>query len=530
MKKSTQLKNLITSKSLSFIMEAHNGLSAKITEEAGFSGIWGSGLSISAALGVRDNNEASWTQVLDVLEFMSDATSIPILLDGDTGYGNFNNMRRLVRKLEQRDIAGVCIEDKLFPKTNSFIDGEAQPLADMNEFCGKIRAAKEAQKDPDFVVVARIEAFIAGWGVEEAIKRANAYADAGADAILVHSKKSNDSDIVAFMENWNNKKPIIIVPTKYYSVPTEKFEKLGVSMIIWANHNLRTSITALQKTSTQIFKDQSLINVEDEIVKVSEVFRIQGADELKVAEKKYLPSAGKKWNAIVLAASQGNLGELTKDLPKTMVKISGTPILSRQIGMFNNAGIKNVTVVRGFAKDKISLTNANYLDNDDYLSTKELYSLYLAKNKLADNTIITFGDIIFKSFILNELMNQNSDITIVVDSIKSKNDSECDFVITDKPFSKLFFDDVTTLKSVSSSYKAENANGEFIGMLRLNNRGCEIVKDQLEKMSQRPDFTNLTLNDFLNEIVKEHTINVKFITGSWSDIDTIVDLQQSEED
>ena len=97
MKKTTQLKNLINSKKLEFIMEAHNGMSAKIVEEAGFKGIWASGLTISAALGVRDNNEASWTQVLEVLEFMSDNTSIPILLDGDTGYGNFNNMRRLVR-------------------------------------------------------------------------------------------------------------------------------------------------------------------------------------------------------------------------------------------------------------------------------------------------------------------------------------------------------------------------------------------------------------------------------------------------
>ena len=120
MKKTTQFKTLLKSKNLKFIMEAHNGLSAKIVEEAGFEGIWGSGLCISAAMGVRDNNEASWTQVLDVLEFMSDATSIPIMLDGDTGYGNFNNMRRLVRKLEQRSIAAVCIEDKLFPKTNSF--------------------------------------------------------------------------------------------------------------------------------------------------------------------------------------------------------------------------------------------------------------------------------------------------------------------------------------------------------------------------------------------------------------------------
>ena len=102
-------------------MEAHNGLSAKIVEESGFQGLWGSGLSISAAMGVRDNNEASWTQVLEVIEFMSDATTIPMLLDGDTGYGNFNNMRRLVTKLEQREIAGVCIEDKLFPKTNKLL-------------------------------------------------------------------------------------------------------------------------------------------------------------------------------------------------------------------------------------------------------------------------------------------------------------------------------------------------------------------------------------------------------------------------
>src|SRR5512145_2609630 len=128
MKKTTQMKNLLTSKGLSFLCEAHNGLSAKIVEETGFKGIWASGLSISAALGVRDNNEASWTQVLDVVEFMSDATAIPILLDGDTGYGNFNNARRLVRKLEQRNIAGVCLEDKLFPKTNSFISGEKQAL------------------------------------------------------------------------------------------------------------------------------------------------------------------------------------------------------------------------------------------------------------------------------------------------------------------------------------------------------------------------------------------------------------------
>ncbi|MCZ8515784.1 phosphoenolpyruvate mutase [Paenibacillus filicis] len=289
MKKTQQLKQMIGSKHLEFIMEAHNGLSAKIVEEAGFKGIWASGLSISAAMGVRDNNEASWTQVLEVLEFMSDATSIPILLDGDTGYGNFNNARRLVKKLEQRGIAGVCIEDKLFPKTNSFINAKAQPLADMDEFCGKIKAMKDTQTDEDFMLVARVEAFITGWGIEEALRRAEAYRLAGADAVLIHSKRSDSSEIEAFMKEWGGRLPVVIVPTKYYSTPTVRFQELGISLVIWANHNLRASIDAMKKVTGQIFQDNGLVQVEGKIATVEEVFRLQGAEELKKAEKKYLP-------------------------------------------------------------------------------------------------------------------------------------------------------------------------------------------------------------------------------------------------
>ncbi len=193
---------MLQSPELEFLMEAHNGLSARIVREAGFSGIWASGLSISAQFGVRDNNEASWTQVVDMLEFMADASDLPILLDGDTGYGNFNNMRRLVRKLEQRGIAGVCIEDKQFPKTNSFLNGERQPLADIEEFAGKIAAGKDTQNDPNFSIVARVEALIAGWGMDEALRRAEAYRRAGADAILIHSKLSKPDEILTFAREW----------------------------------------------------------------------------------------------------------------------------------------------------------------------------------------------------------------------------------------------------------------------------------------------------------------------------------------
>jgi phosphoenolpyruvate phosphomutase len=240
-------------------------------------------------MGVRDNNEASWTQVLDAVEFMSDATTIPILLDADTGYGNFNNVRRLVTKLEQRGVAAMCIEDKLFPKTNSFIDGDSQPLADVEEFALKIKAAKDSQADPDFCVVARVEALIAGWGLDEALRRAHAYVDAGADAILMHSKESHAGQIEAFMGEWDGSSPVVVVPTTYPTTPTELFEEMGVSLAIWANHLLRASVTSMQDAARKIYVSRSLMSVEADIAPVTEVFRLQDSAELKEAEARYLP-------------------------------------------------------------------------------------------------------------------------------------------------------------------------------------------------------------------------------------------------
>ena len=325
MKKTTQLKNLLKSVELTFLMEAHSAISAKIVEEAGFAGVWGSGLSLSAALGVRDNNEASWTQILEIMEFMSDATTIPILLDGDTGYGNFNNMRRLVRKLEQRQVAGVWIEDKIFPKTNSFLRDERQPLADIEEFAGKIKAGLDARSDDDFCVVARVEALIAGWGPAEALKRAEAYRQAGATAILMHSNKSKPDEIFTFMQEWGNRCPVVIVPTKFYTTPSAEFKKHMISTVIWANHLLRTSILSMQATAKQIFEEQSLINVEDKVAPLQEVFRLQNDAELEAAEKMYLVDNAPKNGIILAAGNNSQLAQLTADRPQALLKINGRP-------------------------------------------------------------------------------------------------------------------------------------------------------------------------------------------------------------
>jgi phosphoenolpyruvate phosphomutase len=286
---SPTFRRLLESPRVEFLLEAHDGLSARIAEEAGFPGIWASGLCISAAMGVRDSNEASWTQVLEVLEFMRESTSVPILVDADTGYGNFNNVRRLVRKLEQRGIGAMCIEDKVFPKTNSF--RRHQRLADVDEFCGKIRAAKDTQQDADFCVVARVEALIARRGLGEALDRAEAYFKAGADAILIHSKSPTADEVLAFRREWGDACPVVVAPTTYFATPAEVFDAAGISVVIWANHLLRSSISAMQRTAARIRRDRSIAGVEGAIASLDEVFRLQDADELDAAERRYLPSS-----------------------------------------------------------------------------------------------------------------------------------------------------------------------------------------------------------------------------------------------
>ena len=530
--KTKKLKALLSSKNLSFLMEAHNGISAKIVEETGFEGIWGSGLCISASMGVRDNNEATWTQVLEIVEFMSDCTTIPILLDGDTGYGDFNTVRRLVRKLEQRNIAGVCIEDKLFPKKNSFIDGNKQELADIDEFCGKIKAAKDSQRDADFCVVARVEAFIAGWGLKEAIKRADAYYRAGADAILIHSKHSRPNEIIDFMNEWKDTCPVVIVPTKYYSTPTKIYEEIGISTVIWANHLLRGAISVMQEMSSKIFMERSIISIEDKVATVAEVFRLQGADELKDAEVQYLPQRGEGVKAIVLAASRGDeLGILTEDYPKAMVPISGKQLLYRLTETLNEIGIKNITVVRGYRKEMISSPNLNYIDNDIYSDTKEVYSLFLARNIICSNTLITYGDILCKRYIPSILLDEEGDICIAVDSDwqeRKKSKKYTDFVTCDRPYQKEYFEQRVILKQMGNKLNTDQINGEWIGLLKVTERGSKIICDVLESLSNQSDFKNLHMSDLFNELIKRgNEITVLYIRGHWLDVDDLQDLTKA---
>lgn len=533
MKKTTQLKNMLGSRQTEFILEAHNGLSARIVEETGFKGIWGSGLALSAQHAVRDNNELSWTQVVEQLEFMTDVTSIPILLDGDTGYGDFNNMRRLVRKLGQIGVAGVCIEDKLFPKTNSFIQGEAQPLEDIQTFCGKIQAGKDSQRDDDFCIVARVEAFIAGWGLDEALKRAEAYHQAGADAILIHSKHSQPDEVLEFASEWANRCPLVLVPTKYYATPTEVFEQAGISLVIWANHMIRTAILAMQTTAANIHKTRSLVESEGSIATVSEIFRLQGAEELLEAEKRYARGGGHPVSAVVLAASRGQgMDELTHNRPKVMLPVAGVPMLRRQVDKFKQQGINDIKVVAGYRHDAIDVQGATVLVNENWATTGELASLSCAVDKISDDTVIIYGDLLFRSYMLHNLLDWEADILVAVDSspLSDGSGNLNDLAWCSAPDNRAMYQQKVSLEQVSSDPDCLGRvpDGRWIGMMRVAGQGGHYLRHALETLKQRADFDTLGIPDLLNQLIADgHAPQVQYVNGHWMDINNLKDLERA---
>ncbi|MEM5421364.1 phosphoenolpyruvate mutase [Paraburkholderia sp. BR14263] len=531
--RSARLRQMLTSNELEFLMEAHNGLSARIAREAGFKAIWGSGLSISAQFGVRDNNEASWTQVVDNLEFMADASDLPILLDGDTGYGNFNNVRRLVRKLEQRGIAGVCIEDKVFPKTNSFIGGEAQPLADIDEFCGKIKAGKDSQTDEHFSIVARVEALIAGWGMDEALKRAEAYRQAGADAILIHSKLSKADEILTFAREWAGRGPLVIVPTKYYSTPTEVFRKAGISTVIWANHQIRAAVSAMQAVTKTIYDTQTLVDIEDRIATVNEIFRLQDADEYSEAEDRYLSATSRgAGSAIVLAASRGSgLDAYTEDKPKVMLPVAGKPLLRWLVDAFKKQSVNDITVVGGYKAEAIDTAGIKLVRNERFAQTNELASLACAVGALDNDTVISYGDLVFRSYILRDLVESEADFSVVVDSSpESENSSTRDFAWCSAADERDLFGSKVILERVASDPAANGAapHGRWIGLVNVRGAGRAKLAKKLAQLQTRADFDTLDMPALLNALIADgEKIEVQYVHGHWRGVNDLEDFRRA---
>jgi phosphoenolpyruvate phosphomutase len=274
-----RLRALLGGPGLVRVAGAHSGLSARLVEDSGFDAVWASGFELSTAHALPDASILTMSELLEAARNMHEATSIPVIADCDTGFGDIPNVVHMVRRYEASGIAGVCIEDKHFPKLNSFVRG-GQELLDVDHFADKLRAAKGARRTRDLVVIARTEALIAGRDISEALRRAAAYAEAGADAVLVHSRRSAPDEIWAFLERWDQRVPVVVVPTTFYAVDASEFERRGVRVVIYANHGLRAAVRAMQETLRELREAGTSTGVEDRIASVGELLELQGMSAL----------------------------------------------------------------------------------------------------------------------------------------------------------------------------------------------------------------------------------------------------------
>ena len=285
MNNSEILQKSLSQNSILKVGGAFDAMSAKLVENAGFDVVWAGSFAISATHALPDASILTMTEFLHVVRTMVDACQIPIIADCDTGFGGPSNVSHLVKQYEQAGVAGICIEDKIFPKQNSLLENSKQELLSEKEFVAKIIAGKESKTNPAFMIIARTEALIAGLGVDEAIKRANAYENAGADAILIHSKSNTPKEIFEFCNLWEGKIPIVVVPTSYGNVTINELVEHNIKMVIYANQTLRVAHKAMSTLLKKLKNVNSLDEVTEEISSMEEIFELQKIFEINLQEK-----------------------------------------------------------------------------------------------------------------------------------------------------------------------------------------------------------------------------------------------------
>ncbi len=263
---------------------AFDAMSAKLVELNNFDAIWAGSFAISATYALPDASILTMTEFLSVASNMADTCSIPVIADCDTGFGGPSNVSHMVKKYENAGIAAISIEDKIFPKQNSLLQNGTQKILPEKDFVAKLIAAKNAKINENFLIIARVEALIAGLGVSEASKRADAYEKAGADAILIHSKKNTPDEIFEFCDTWDGKIPIIVIPTSYPNVTLDELQNHKVKMVIYANQSLRASHWAMAEHLSKLSTAKSLSDVETKMTTMEDIFHLQEMYEIKKQE------------------------------------------------------------------------------------------------------------------------------------------------------------------------------------------------------------------------------------------------------
>lgn len=283
----SRLRRLIGGKKVVKVLEVHNGLSgliaenAKVTDSSGklleFDGMWSSSLTDSTAKGKPDIEAVDTTSRLQTINDIFEVTTKPLIYDGDTG-GKTEHFEFTVRSLERTGVSAVIIEDKTGLKKNSLLGNEvAQTQDTIENFCEKIKAGKAAQITRDFMVIARCESLILDQGMDDALTRSFAYANAGADGIMIHSRQKSPDEIFEFVSKFREKDqrtPIVVVPTSFNQVTVEEFGERGVNVVIYANHMLRSAYPGMMKVAESILQNGRTMEVEDDCMSIKKILNL----------------------------------------------------------------------------------------------------------------------------------------------------------------------------------------------------------------------------------------------------------------
>jgi phosphoenolpyruvate phosphomutase len=552
MDRACQLRELLRRPGAVVAVGAHDALSARLIERAGFDAVWASGFAISAAqFALPDANLLTMTENLEVIRQMSRATSLPIIADIDNGYGNAVNVMRTIGEYEAAGVAAISIEDNIFPKRCSFYSGVQRELVSVGEHCGKIRAAKRAQRSADFMVIARTETLIAGYGMEEALQRASAYAEAGADAILIHSKAPTAIEVMEFARRWSHDTPLVVVPTTYASTPLQALEAAGFKMVIFANHPVRAAITAMQEALALLRREGTASLLDPHIAPLEEVYDLVGVASLKAAEQEFLPVGAESVRAIILAAGfEPGLLPLIEDRPKALLDIKGKSILERQVETLNACNIKDIAVVRGYRKDMFTLPNLRYYDNEHYEKNFDLASLFCAEAELRGRCLVLYGDILFDRSVLEKLLQSDQDISLVVDRAWYDHGGRArpgeappkpDLVLLRDPpeqgYRFLPSSADTTVARIGQHQPPRDAHGEFIGMAMFSPTGADLLRQAYHRVvgsyrggpfHEASSLEQASLTDMIQELIDQRQdVYAVSIYKGWMEVDTFEDYQRA---
>jgi len=282
----SRLKRLISYKNIVRILESHNSLTGLIIEnlkiknknkDLEFDGMWSSSLTDSATKGLPDNSSLSFSARISSLNDIMDVTTKPVVFDADNG-GQIEHLPYLIRSLERSGVSAIIIEDKIGLKKNSLFKNQTGTLQDRPKLFGdKIKKICKARESTDFMVIARIESFILGKGLTDALKRAEVYSKAGADAILIHSKENTPKEIFAFAKKFKKSKnfiPLVSVPSTYSKVYEKDLIKNGFKLVIYANQLLRAAYPAMQNTARTILKNKRAFEADKKIIPIKEIITL----------------------------------------------------------------------------------------------------------------------------------------------------------------------------------------------------------------------------------------------------------------